>query len=86
MAFLACPGMMQATDEGSSNIIAQREPHMDSPQDLADDYGNTTNFQTDGPIWSGAYTWSISRNYTWGDGHQVFIYRKNRAFSTSDSY
>lgn len=86
VAFLACPGMVESKTENQWDPVAQREPHMDAPRDYADDYGNTTSFQTDGPIWTSANTWQVSRNYTFGDGHAAFIYRNNRAFSTADSF
>ncbi len=86
VAFLACPGIMESATEDQCVPVAQREPHMDCPIDLADDYGNVTNFQTDGPIWSDASNWKVSRNYTFGDGHVRFIYRKDRAFTADDSF
>ena len=86
MAFLACPGMPQVATAYSSDFLAEREPHMDAPVDLADDYGNTLFFQTDGPMWSAATNWRVSRNYLFGDGHSTFIYRKDRAYVAGDTF
>lgn len=84
IAFMACPGLIQANSAGVR--VAEREPHMDSPVDVQDDYGNTSWFQTDGPIWSDPFLWKVSRNYLFGDGHAAFLYRTNRGYSARDSF
>ena len=84
IAFMACPGLVQGTAAGAR--IAERETHMDNPIDIADDYGNTAFFQTDGPMWSPATNWKVSRNYVFGDGHARFIYRRDRGYTTRDHY
>ncbi len=83
IAFMACPGLIQANSAGAK--VAEREPHMDSPIDLQDDYGNLAWFQTDGPIWSNPFFWKVSRNYLFGDGHAAFIYRTNRGYTPKDN-
>ena len=86
IAFLACPGMPQVATPYSSDFLAEREPHMDAPIDIADDYGGTLFFQTDGPMWSAATNWKVSRNYLFGDGHSAFIYRQDRGYVAGDLF
>ena len=86
LALLACPAMPEVRTPGTTQWVAEREPHMDNPIDLADDYGNWVFFQTDGPMWSAATNWKVSRNYLFADGHSVFIYREDRAYTTGDVY
>ena len=86
IAMMACPGVCQAQSSNAGVRVAEREIHMDAPIDVADDYGNTAFFQTDGPMWSSATNWKVSRNYSFGDGHARFINRNNRAFSTADRF
>jgi prepilin-type processing-associated H-X9-DG protein len=82
IAMLACPGL----GIGGWPPQAQVEPHGDRVRDVADDYGNTGNFQTDGPLWTPGENWKLRRNYTFGDGHTVYIKRNDRGFTTADGY
>ena len=86
VAFLACPGLVQALAGDVGTRIAEREPHIKNPVDLADDYGSTSFFQTDGPMWSNPADWKVARNYLFGDGHGRFIFRNHRSYTASDSF
>jgi prepilin-type N-terminal cleavage/methylation domain-containing protein len=83
IAILACPAVIVGTYDSMGGEV---EPHMEHPRDIADDYGNQQRFQTDGPLWTDPKTWKLRRNYTFGDGHTVFVKRDNRSFTQADSF
>ena len=77
VAFLNCISVIKGSDSAWWNDhLAEFEPHEDTPASCVPPFNQT----------GGGASMPVRRNYTFGDGHGIYIHRDNRNFTTADSF
>lgn len=82
VAFYACPSLMEGARGNVHDVGGkEREPHLTQTINCVEPIGDSVGFWTD----SGSDQ-AVCRNYTFGDGHVVFINRPTANFGPSDHF